>query len=402
MGAKGRILFVDDEPNILADLRRQAPLLGNEWEPEFLDSASKGLQAFAEQPFNVVVADLRMPGMGGAEFLQEVMARYPATIRLLVATDADRELAVQGLARTHQFLAKPCDLAFLKSAVDFSYSHGRRVGNAHVRELIARIGQLPALPDLYREITELLESDRGSVEQLGAVIGKDMAMTAMILKLANSAFFSLRQTVTSPAEAVSYLGIDLLKSLVLAHGLFGQVGAFRIPSFTIQHLWQHSLAVGLGSRRIAEAEEAGAQRANECFTAGLLHDIGILILASRFPEDYARVLETNRRSGGELEASEYHIFGATHGEVGAYLLALWGIPEPVVQAAAHHHSISHQAVRGFSAALAVHVADTIYGYNPDHLIFSKAQLDEVYLGNLGLMGRVPEWMAAMQGGGGET
>jgi putative nucleotidyltransferase with HDIG domain len=223
-------------------------------------------------------------------------------------------------------------------------------------------------------------------------------MTAMILKLANSAFFSLRNPVTSATEAVSFLGIDLLKGLVLAHGLFGQVGAFRIPAFTIQHLWQHSLAVAAASRRIAEAEDLGPSRANECFTAGLLHDIGILILASRFPEDYARALETNHRSGGDLEASEFHVFGATHAEVGAFLLALWGIPEPVVQAAACHHGISRQAARGFTAALAVHVADTMCGYNPDHAVFAKARLDEDYLASLGLSGRLPDWEAAVQRG----
>jgi putative nucleotidyltransferase with HDIG domain len=398
MVAKGRILFVDDEPQVLEDLRRQAPLLDGEWEPEFLDSASKGLQAFAREPFSVVVADLRMPGMNGAEFLQEIMARYPSTVRLLLAAEADREVAVQSVGRVHQFLTKPADLAFIKSLANFTHGLGQRVGNDHVRELIARIGQLPAVPDLYREITTLLESDRGSVDQLGAVIAKDIAMTAMILKLANSAFFSLRHEVTSASEAVSYLGVDLLKALVLAHGLFGQVGAFRIPTFTLQHLWQHCLSVGAASRRIAEAEDLGAQRANQYFTAGLLHDIGILILASRFPEDYARVLETNHRSGGELEASEFHVFGATHGEVGAYLLALWGIPDPVVQAAAYHHAIAQQPVRALTPALAVHVADTIHAYNPEHAVFAKARLDETYLANLGLADRLPIWTAAAQPG----
>ena len=394
MNAKGRILFVDDEPQVIEALRRQAPLLDGEWEAEFLDSASKGLQAFAREPFNVVVADLRMPVMGGAEFLQEIMARYPATVRLLLAAEADRETATQSASRVHQFLTKPADLGYIKSLANFTHDLGQRVGNDHVRELIARIGQLPAVPDLYREITALLESERGSVDQLGAIVGKDIAMTAMILKLANSAFFSLRHAVTSASEAVSYLGVDLLKALVLAHGLFGQVGAFRIPSFTLQHLWQHCLSVGAACRRIAEAEDLGAQRANECFTAGLLHDIGILILASRFPEDYAKVLDTNQRFGGELEASEFHVFGASHGEVGAYLLALWGIPEPVVLAAAHHHGIAHQPVRAFTPALAVHVADTLHAYNPEHPVFARARLDEAYLANLDLIDRLPVWTAA--------
>jgi len=395
MNTKGRILFVDDEPKCLEALRSQASRLGDHWEPEFLDSASKGLQAFARNPYHVVVADLRMPGMSGAEFLQEVMARYPATIRFLMAADSDRGTAVQALGRTHQFLAKPCDLEYLKSVVDCTCFHGQRVANDHVRELVARIGQLPALPDLYREINDLLESERGSVEALGAVIGRDIAMTAMILKLANSAFFSLRHPVTSPAEAVSYLGIDLLKALVLAHGLFGQVGQFRIPGFTLHHLWHHSLAVGAAAKRIALIEHS-PQRSSDFFTSGLLHDIGILVLASRFPEDYTKVLEINRRAGGDLESSEFHVFGASHGEVGAYLLALWGLPRPVMEAAAYHHRIGEQTVLGFTPALAVHVANTIYGYNPEHEVFGKAVLEEGYLTRLGLLDRMPDWRTAAE------
>jgi len=397
MSARGRILFVDDDPRILEELRRQAPALGPDWEAAFADSAAKALRACAEQAFDAVAADLRMPGMGGAECLQEIMARHPATLRLLLAVLDDRNEALQGLARAHQFLAKPCDFTFLKSLLDFTRQHGRRVGNDHVRELAARIGQLPAVPELYRDITALMESDRGSAEQMGAVIGRDIAMTAMILKLANSAFFSLRHQVTSPAEAVSYLGVDLLRALVLAHGLFGQVGAFRVPGFTLHHLWQHSLEVAAAARRLAAAEGL-PQLANAFFTAGLLHDIGILILASRFPEDYAKVLELNHRSGGSLEASEFHVFGASHGEVGAYLLSLWGIPEAVVAAAACHHGIARQPEPGFTPALAVHVADTHCGYASDHEVFTAARLDEGYLASLGLAGRIPVWKAAMGGG----
>jgi HD-like signal output (HDOD) protein len=395
IASKGRILFVDEDPAALEDLRRRAGSLGPEWHPEFMDSAAKGLQACAEEPFQVVLAALRMPGMGGAEFLQEVMARFPATIRLLLAGNSDRETALHGLGRVHQFLTKPCDMAYLKSILELTTRRGEQVGNDHVRELVARIGQLPALPELYRKVADMLESDRGSVDQLGEVIGQDIAMTSMILKLSNSAFFSLRHTVTSPTQAVSYLGVDLLKALVLAHGLFGQVGMFRIPNFTIQQLWMHSLAVGAAAKRIAEAERS-THLAGEFFTAGILHDVGILVLASRFPEDYAKVLRTMERAGGDLDAAEAHVFGATHGDVGAYLLALWGLPCPVVLAAAHHHAIHRQPTPGLSAAVAVHVANSIYGGNPDHEAFAKARVDEPYLAHIGLSSRLPVWRNAIQ------
>jgi putative nucleotidyltransferase with HDIG domain len=393
MAGKGRILFVEDDPQVLDRMRTQAAVMESTWEPEFLGGA-QALDACAERPFDAVVADMHLAGLSGPDLLQEIMARYPATIRMLMAADGERDKAMQGLARTHQFLVKPCDFAVLKSMLDFARERGQRVGNDHVRELIARIGQLPVVPELYREISALLDSDRGSVERIGAVIAKDIAMTAAVLKLANSAFFSLRHTVTSAGEAVGFLGIDLIRGLVLMHGLFGQVGAFQVPSFTLQHLWQHCLSVAAAARSIARSEGCGA-RGNEFFTAGLLHDIGILILASRFPEDYARVLDTNRRSGGELEASEFHIFGATHSEVGAYLLALWGLPDAMVQAAACHHAIATQSSRAFTPALAVHVADTHYGYNPTHEIFALARLDQTYLIELGLANRLPAWSLAM-------
>ena len=102
------------------------------------------------------------------------------------------------------------------------------------------------------------------------------------------------------------------------------------------------------------------------------------------------------RAGGDLDAAESHIFGATHGEVGAYLLALWGIPTPVVLAAAHHHAISRQPGREMSAAVAVHVANSIYGSNPDHEIFSMARVDERYLSGIGLAKRLPVWRDAIQ------
>jgi HD-like signal output (HDOD) protein/ActR/RegA family two-component response regulator len=389
-----RILFVDDEHLVLKVLERIMLDLRPEWEAEFVDSAYKGLERFNVAPYDVVVADLRMPGMNGAEFLQEIMARYPATVRLVLSDFGDQEVAAKCLGLAHQFLVKPCVPEFFKSVIQFATSLGSRVGNDHVRELVSRIGQLPAVPDTYRKLVEALESEHSANEQLGEIIGQDLAMTAMVLKLANSAFFSVRQGIASPAEAISYLGIDLIKSLVLAHGLFGQVGAFRIPTFNIQHLWAHSLSVAGATRRIAESQGISGREASTYFTAGLLHDVGILILASRFPEDYVKVLDTTRRAGGDLEAAEHHIFGATHGEVGAYLLGLWGLPAPVILAAAYHHLPRQQPTPGFSTALAVHVADALHSMRAEHPLFSAARIDSAYLATLGLTGRLEAWREA--------
>jgi len=218
-----------------------------------------------------------------------------------------------------------------------------------------------------------------------------MAMTAMLLKLANSAFFGQRQTVSTPGEAISILGIDLLRSLVLAHGLFSQSGGFRFPTFTLAHLWRHSVAVASATKQIAELQGCGRSRSAEFFTAGLLHDVGILILASRFPDEYAQVLATGRKTGSDLETAEFHVLGATHGEVGGYLLGLWGLPPAVVQAASWHHQPQFQEPRDFTPALAAHVADSLLSEDPEHEIFNSAKLDEGLLRAMGLWERVPVW-----------
>jgi putative nucleotidyltransferase with HDIG domain len=343
-----------------------------------------------------VLADLDMPDMGGLALLQEVMARYPALIRIILFGEGERDRALGCLGWAHQFLAKPLDPGYLHGILQAISATAGQVPNLHVRELVTRIGQLPAVPHLYQEVTALLESDHGTTEMVGQIIAKDIAMTAMLLKLANSAYFNLRAPVSSAASATSYLGVELVKALVLAHGLFGQVGAFRIPTFSINHLWAHSLAVATTAKKITELAgvEAQGMRGDEAFTAGLLHDIGLLVLASRFPEDYLAVVELTRTGGGDVEAAERQIFGAAHGPVGAHLLALWGLPAPLIDAAANHHTPSLQAVPGFTPTLAVHLADAFVAEHAEHELFATAHLDLDCLGAMGMMDRLPLWRAA--------
>ena len=390
--ARGRILVVDDDPVALRLQLEQLRTLPG-WEVQGAESAARGLQAFAQTPFDAVLADLTMPGMGGLALLQELMARHPFAMRIITFEPGEREQALACLGWAHQFLAKPIDPTYLQAVLRAVNRTAAEVDNGHVRELVARIGQLPAVPTLYQEVTTLLQSERGTTEMVGKVIAKDIAMTAMILKLTNSAYFGLRSPVTNATEATGFLGVDQVKALVLGFGLFGQVGAFRIPTFSISHLWAHSLEVALAAKRLAELAGPGPGRpsGDACFTAGLLHDIGLLVLASRFPEDYLQVLELTRTAGGDLEAAEASVFGASHGAVGAYLLALWGLPAPLVEAAAFHHRPSQQTIHGFTPTLATHLADAFQAAHAEHEVFATAHPDLDYLGVLGLTDRLELW-----------
>jgi HD-like signal output (HDOD) protein len=219
-----------------------------------------------------------------------------------------------------------------------------------------------------------------------------MAMTAQFLKLVNSAFFGLSQPVTSPAEAAVYLGIDTIKSLVLSIHTFSQFDDLKSSGFKLDALMNHSMKTAGRAARIAKLENCNQTVGNECFVGGMLHDIGKLLLASNYSKEYAQVTRLVGEEGLSHCAAEKEVFGVNHASVGGHLLGLWGLPVPVVEAIALHHSPSQTTSPSFAALTAVHAANVFEHESPansqpgmDH------ELDASYLATLGLTHRVDVW-----------
>jgi len=366
MAAKTRILFVDDEPLVLQGLQRLLRNMRAEWDMVFVTSGAEGLEELARSPFDVVVADMRMPGMNGAEFLNRVMRLHPGTIRLVLSGQADSDLILQVEGAAHQFISKPCDPGILRTVIQAASEIGGRLRSEEIRRVLGGISHLPVLPAAYQEILALLAIEATTVEDLGKVVQKDPGMTGNILKLVNSAYFGLRQRVSDPAEAVAFLGVDTLKALALVHGIFTQVRALP-QGFNGAHLWQHSLRLAAASREIAKLEGLGRELEADCFTGGLLHDIGLLLLASGFPSEYRRIAELLASSSMEILDAEMEVLGVHHGEVGAHLLGLWGLPGAVVEAVAHHHCPRPSI--GTRPELVVHAAETLSAAVGDCKVF---------------------------------
>ena len=386
-----RILFVDDEPLVLDGLRRMLHALRSDWEMVFAEGGAAALAEMAQGPFDVVVSDLQMPGMNGARLLGEVKLRYPNTVRLALSGHADQDLVMQCVGLAHQYLSKPCEPALLKARIQQAGTLGQGLADPGVRHLVSRISCLPSLPSLYSELMKALESDHCNPELLGRIIGRDPAMTLKVLKLVNSAFFGLRREVSDPAQAVAYLGVDTVRSLVLAYGVFDQAGGLLTRSVSLEQIWTHSLKVAFGAKVIAGLEGLSRPAQEEAFTAGLVHDIGSLILARWSPTEYDDVISRTLEGVSNLEDVERDAFGATHSDVGAYLLGLWGLPEPIVRAVAWHHAPAWSEATEFSTLTAVHVADTLAWAMERPHSFEASQLDEHHLKAIGRYHRLAAW-----------
>lgn len=384
------ILFVDDEPNILDGLKRMLRPMRLEWSMTFVNSGAEALAEFENQHIDVIVTDMKMPGIDGAQLLTAVMEKYPHTIRIILSGYSEREMIMKSVGTAHQYLSKPCDPDTVKATVNRVSALRNLLTDEKLRGLISQLPNVPSLPSLYSQLIDTLNKPDSSTRTVAEIVKKDIGMTLKLLQIVNSAFFGLRRQISDSREAVEFLGLDTINSLTLGLGIISQIES-RSAGETLADIWSHSMSVAVLAQKIAACERP--ETASDAFTAGLLHDLGKVVLATNLPAKYKLVLELVSREGVSGSEAEKRIFDATHCEVGAFLIGLWGLPTEVVRAVAYHNSPADGESSGFTALTAVHAANAIQGWvargepgrTPDNL-------DAEYIDSLGLSARLPVWM----------
>ena len=384
-----RVLFVDDEPNILSGLRRILRGQRKDWEMIFKEGGEDGLAALAESPCEVVVSDMKMPGMDGAEFLSKVRESYPGCIRIALSGETDAHMIYRCVQHAHQYLAKPCDADALVSAVKRASRLRDIMEDEKLGAVVAKMMSLPSLPQQYTQIMEELQSDEPSLRKVGEIIETDVAMSAKILQLVNSAFFGLANNMSSPSEAAMYLGVDVLRSLVLTTGVFSQFDESQIDAGALAGIWRHATLAGSLAKEIMRSQSEEPLLSDYAFMGGLLADVGKLVFAANYPADFSEVQRVMAEEGARAQEAEERLIGHNHMEVGAYLVGLWGLPTPVVECIAYHNSPADCVESGFTPLTAVHAANVIVdadGVQPLNL------LDHEYIEKLGFTDLVQDWV----------
>jgi putative nucleotidyltransferase with HDIG domain len=359
--------------------------LRNQWHTEFASSGQEALRILSEADYDVLVTDVRMPGMSGVELLQEVVRQFPQIVRLILSGTADQEMTLRSVTLAHQYLLKPCDAAILHTTVERAFHLRAMLADPALKRLISGIRSLPSIPAVYLKLMEALRSPEVSPKEIGLIISQDISMTAKILQLVNSAFFGVSRHVTNPLTAAIYLGTDTIRALALTISVFSQFDIGRLSSFSIQGLHDHSFATGTLAREIAKSMRLSKASIDDAFTGGLLHDVGKLVLVCNYPEQYQEVLRNAGRPEVSTSMAELQVFGTSHAEVGAYLLWLWGLPDPVTEVVARHHSPGALGSPPAGPVIAVHAADALIRGT------CERDLDMASLTALGLDGHLPDW-----------
>jgi len=227
--------------------------------------------------------------------------------------------------------------------------------------------------------------------RVGELISEDIGMTAKVLQVVNSAHFGLRVRASNPVHAAKMLGPTTIKALVLSSEVFSQFEQIQLPGTSFEKLLHHSQVVGSFARKIAEIEGEAKSTVEDAFLAGILHDTGKLILASNFPEQYTKVASLAAENDMTIWQAEQEMFGATHAEMGAYLVGLWGMSDSIVEALAFHHRPTESLDAKFGLVTAVHVANVLEGELHEESESKRSALDEDYLAELNMADRLPIW-----------
>ncbi len=388
-----RILFVDDEQSILDGLRALLRPKRKIWDTEYVTSGAEALARLEQAHFDVIVTDMRMPGMDGATLLRHVQAKHPGVVRIVLSGHAELESALRTVPVAHQFLLKPCDAVVLESVVQRAIDLQKLISNDVLRDFISGVQGLPPIPETYLQLTQLLEDDRSGVSDIARVIEQDQAMCAKVLQLVNSSFIGLGRSISDVEQAVGYLGLNLLKNLTLVVHVFNVKPLGDKHRLQVHRLQRHGLLVGAIARKLAGP---GRHFADDAFMAGILHDIGKLLLVEHRPDVFEKAEAAARLQGRPMHETERELLGVTHAEIGGYLLGIWGLPYPIVEAAANHHSPMVVHKPQHDVLLTVYLANLL-SLEQEHAMGVPGavveHVDNEYLAATGVPIRWAEWRA---------
>lgn len=382
-----RILFVEDNA-LMRDMFEA--MLSNErrrWKVLTASSGEAALKLMEQQSFDVVASDMRMEAMSGIDLLNAVSKLYPQTSRIIISGAADQAAAAAALGSTHQFIRKPFDVNTLRSVLVRIDGLDAFLKDEKLKTLAGRLRMLPSFPVLYLEIMKAVEAPDTPLQMIDDLLIKDPGLTAKILQIVNSAAMGLQEKISNPLEAVQQLGLNTVRSLALSAHVFASFTPAQKLNFPMDALWDHLMKCGNTARAIMQAENADSAYVEAAYTAGMLHDIGKLMLADSLPKEFQDVLTRAATRSEPFYKIETEVFGATHAGLAAYLLGLWGLPAMIVEAVAFHHTPEKSTHQKFSPLTAVHVANAL----EHEMDGDDANLNEDYLANIGVINRLDAW-----------
>ncbi len=382
-----KVLFVDDEIEVLDGLRNSMRKYRSYWDCSFVVEAASALDLLQTQKFDIIISDMRMPSMDGAELLLRVQKLYPSMARIILSGYADKDAMLRAHSVAHVVISKPYDSKSLHEILLKIGNSQLLIPSARLTDVIGKLDSLPSPPIIFSKLLEETAKPNPNLKTIAQLICQDPSMSTNLMKVINSSYFNPSRSVFNLEQATYHLGLNMIKALLInieSHRLINL--ADKVSGFDLNDFQKDSLRISLAAKKLAPSNELK----DEACMAGLLHDIGIIILVLFYPKEFEELLKLEQESTQPYYLLEQSMLGFTHAEIGAYLLGLWGLPQVVVNAVAFHHTPSTSGSETFDIAGSVHIAEALLNSTLDSKL-CKVNLDTEYVNKMGLTDKMTLW-----------
>lgn len=375
------IYLVDDNEEVLEMLTLLLSGLDSAWEIIPFSEPAEAISAAGQRPPNLVLSDQDMPQMSGTQMLEAIRLRAPAAVRIIVSGHG---FSLDKLSSAHQYLAKPLSFQEVKRRIQQAMRAQERLQNPQLRSILTQIQSLPVIPKAYLDVVRELENPNGSYEMAAELIASDGGIMTKLLLMANSPLFGHAARINDAKEALLLLGSRRVLALVLSLHIFRGYEQLRCPDIKVANLWRHSSETARLARQIFQAAGMELEPTNDVFFAGLIHDLGKLVLLENFPVQYREVVHLAKESNRPLTVVEREVFTASHSDLCGFLLCLWGMNEAIVEAVTYQdRPWESNKPDAFSGAVALYLASYFARkrYPPDAL--PDGELNNEYINRIG-------------------
>jgi len=356
-----KVLVVDDDLSYLSSFEDSLKREGRPFTTYSALGAEQAIRLLERESIDLIISDVDMPGgMSGEALLHKVSFQWPSTLRFLMTGKVESISAFRLFGVAHQVVSKETSHSEIFELISAALTLREKIHSPDVLHCVNRFDSLPLLPESFVRVSELLKKEDFYQAELIEVVNRDLTLSAEILRVANSAYFGARKKITSLDLALNLLGTSSVRNIIIFAELFKQPHGLPKQLFDISELWEHSVSVANISTLLARRLGLPTALREAAFSAGLLHDLGKIVLAKMRPTDYRKAIELSRDLNAPMFEAEMALFGASHDEVGAYLLESWGFPLTIVDAVAYHHHDLHSCCNKLSAQSIVAVANNIH------------------------------------------
>lgn len=383
---KRRVLLVSGEPSRFASLGESGRTYGD-WDVVFAGGPGPALAEVGRAPVDALVLDGRLPQASRTSLLADVRNAHPLVARLVVWDHArsDKRPSPVGVVEV-----AGSTVAELATQIERSCRLQEVVGSDAVREVVGRIDQLPAVSRTCWQLMQAISNPDVGLEEVARLVESDPAISLKVLQLVNSALFGLARRTASIREAVRYLGVELLRVLVLTANLFSAAKENQPRGLSMEVFQSYSIRMARLTRKLV----ADPSLSGDAFTAGFVHDIGKVIIALKRPVEFEQIVARVGQDGESQHAVEVELLSVSHTDVGAYFLDNWSIPFLVVEATAFHHDPDRAVGSAQKVLAALHAADALTG-----IVYCgepEERLNMAFIERVGLAGELPRWRSLVE------